>query len=519
MSRATGRSLCVLTLWVFVGGLLSLTAARVEADSAALLKDADASLRASEKAMYAGDMDTARQELDKAAALVEQVKQADPKNIKIRLLEGRITKVKKTLDARAPKTEPAKTEGAAPQPAPAAQKLPGGVSYRLKEADRSLSKGERSLADADSAASAESRAQSALAAVKEARDKMAEIEQKFSGQYPADHPDIKAMNDRIAALEKQANEAVAGAKQAQDAKAQAAAQAATASAGWITRLKPFVTAPGQEGADREKYLVPSATREEAEMAQRLRIYADASAALNEYKAANVTTPTEELADIVKELARALKNFAASCESYSEEDFGDVEKKLGHAESFLAAQEAKVAAGESGILLQKDILVEIRGLLDRAASLAKKDDARVAKFQTQLDGLIARDAKLRAARVADTLMTADKFKGAEMDEIKQKAGEVLAKAHADAQVLRTTVISPDWKEESVIEHTDTTRTALRHRVTRSVTAQVAAKKGAETFLYTLYIGKDRRTDGTWGELRGHVMFTDRMLEENVSKNAP
>jgi hypothetical protein len=114
------------------------------------------------------------------------------------------------------------------------------------------------------------------------------------------------------------------------------------------------------------------------------------------------------------------------------------------------------------------------------------------------------------------MIADKFKGKEIEDLKKKANEIVAKKFEGAKILRTTIISPDWKEESVIEWTDTTMSALRFRTTRSVTAQVGAKVGNDCNIYTCDINKDRRADGTFGELNGHIMFTDPILEENISK---
>jgi hypothetical protein len=67
---------------------------------------------------------------------------------------------------------------------------------------------------------------------------------------------------------------------------------------------------------------------------------------------------------------------------------------------------------------------------------------------------------------------------------------------------------------VIEATDTTHTALRYRTTRSVTAQVAAKRSGAVQLHTLDLSQDRQSDGAWGPLYGHIMFTDAMLEKNV-----
>jgi hypothetical protein len=68
---------------------------------------------------------------------------------------------------------------------------------------------------------------------------------------------------------------------------------------------------------------------------------------------------------------------------------------------------------------------------------------------------------------------------------------------------------------VIESTDTTQTALQHRLTDGIYAQVAAKEGSDVTLYTIYLHKDK-IGGKQGELAGHVMYTDKMLEKNVAK---
>ncbi|MBN2451245.1 MAG: hypothetical protein JXR77_12700 [Lentisphaeria bacterium] len=57
------------------------------------------------------------------------------------------------------------------------------------------------------------------------------------------------------------------------------------------------------------------------------------------------------------------------------------------------------------------------------------------------------------------------------------------------------------------------------MTRSLTAQVAAKVGADTRFFTLHLAQDRQAGGGWGTAYGHIMFTDPMLEENVQRTAP
>jgi nitrogen regulatory protein PII-like uncharacterized protein len=142
--------------------------------------------------------------------------------------------------------------------------------------------------------------------------------------------------------------------------------------------------------------------------------------------------------------------------------------------------------------------------------------RKIELNAKLSELEQRAGKLRQLNKERTFMMPDQFKGPELEELKAKATEILRKESPDATILRTTVISADWKEERVLEYTDTTKTAVRYRITRSVTAQVAGKRGDDVFLYTLDISQDKRTDGSWGALYGHIMFTDSMLEENVQK---
>jgi hypothetical protein len=119
------------------------------------------------------------------------------------------------------------------------------------------------------------------------------------------------------------------------------------------------------------------------------------------------------------------------------------------------------------------------------------------------------------------MVADKFTGVEASDIKDKANSLVKEKHSSAKVLRTTVISDEWKEETVQEWTDTTKTALRWRTTRAVTAQVAAKIDEEVRLFTIYIAKNKQSDGTWGHLFGnlHSDKGDLMLEKNVNKDMP
>ena len=118
------------------------------------------------------------------------------------------------------------------------------------------------------------------------------------------------------------------------------------------------------------------------------------------------------------------------------------------------------------------------------------------------------------------MLGDQYKGDDSDDLRTKAAAIVLDKFAQSKKLRITLFAKDWKEESVLEWTDTTRTTLRHRTTRSMTAQVAAK-GTEgkVYLHSVHLASDRSTDGNWGPLYGHVMWSDWMIEKNVDKAVP
>ncbi|MHC5071191.1 MAG: hypothetical protein ACYTGO_11975 [Planctomycetota bacterium] len=117
------------------------------------------------------------------------------------------------------------------------------------------------------------------------------------------------------------------------------------------------------------------------------------------------------------------------------------------------------------------------------------------------------------------MTADRYAGTDLGEIKKVSELAVTRKFKGATLLRTTVISETWKEERVLEHTDTTRTKVRYRVTRRLVSQVAGKTKEGTFLYTVNVEKDRQSDNSWGALKSHVMFVDAMLEKNVHQQGP
>ena len=295
----------------------------------------------------------------------------------------------------------------------------------------------------------------------------------------------------------------------------AAAAAGAASADWLARLAPYATGMGQPGYDGAKYLIPSATQEAEEMQKRLGLYAEASAALAGYRAANLgTLETDEVRQTAEKLAAALRQFGESCVQAAAQDLAEADARLAQLEEFVRIQDARMAAAEPVFHPDRGILEDVRARLDRAAGLVRSDDLRLAELRARLEALKKADARLRAALAADTRLRPDAYAGDDAAELKQFAEQVVARAQPGIRLLKTALVSPDWTEESVVEWTDTTQTALRRRTTRSLTAQVAARLNANTKLYTVDVSQDLLASGAWGPVAGHVMFADPMLEENA-----
>lgn len=152
-----------------------------------------------------------------------------------------------------------------------ADKLPGGVSSRLKKMHQEMDRAENALNKG--AGTGVDRATRAQRYIQSAKRFRTEIDKRYAGKFSQDHPDVKAADDRLANLERrvadsgqQAADQVAEAKRKQEADRAAAQSAADAkrqqaaaaeqqakdarasaealSDEWIAKLKPFENEKG-----------------------------------------------------------------------------------------------------------------------------------------------------------------------------------------------------------------------------------------------------------------------------------
>ncbi len=112
------------------------------------------------------------------------------------------------------------------------------------------------------------------------------------------------------------------------------------------------------------------------------------------------------------------------------------------------------------------------------------------------------------------MEPDRYKGSDADELRKKINDIVKEKSSN--ILRITLRASDWKEENVLEWTDTTKTKTRYRITKSMTVQAAAKHDdGKVYRHSVHLAGIMRADGVAASLYGHIMWSDWMAEENVN----
>lgn len=473
-------------------------------------------------------------------------------------------------------------------PASAADKLPSGVTYRLKKIDKALkdlekrkgtSRGDRDLAEAkkrigeilktyakykahpdvaarqkqiDAAAAAHEALKgkaasdrprtdalekadhglkslegyiarrslaSAVDRVKEAgihlRNAKAPME-KLLAAHPQhkSHADVVAMQKRIKDAEDKFDAFRKKVLGAAAAKKSASAEKASTNEAWIAKLKPYLF------GDKRIQDFPCY---KAETAKKQLLYVqEATDLLDACKKAKFPQGrSEDLEKVVTRVAARVKKapevFKKSAANVAKQA-GD---RLGRAKKFLGDASWKKDPSKKPIAYSNKIMKGMEAEVDAVALIVPKDDPRLVELRKDLLFLHQCNQERRDASIDRNLIKPDKYKGKDLAAVKAKAKEALLAKHKDAKVLRQTVISSDWQEMAeIVRVRDAARgrDVLRRRVTWHLTAQIAAKRGSDCFLYTLDVSRDMRTDGSWGPLRSHLMFTDRMLEKNVNADA-
>ena len=284
---------------------------------------------------------------------------------------------------------------------------------------------------------------------------------------------------------------------------------------WVDKLIAYTAPPDNEKHNPDKYFLPAYTEDEEAMNHRMKVYAEAFNLFSEYRKAEFPNgKTEDLERIAMDLEKNLDVFKKELLYDANRYIKEAEREIRSSVSRLA-RNIRLKPDKKPVVLNDAVLTGIYKKIRYAKNLFP-GDPRIDDLNNQFDALKNEQRKWRGKMIDETLMLPDKFEDRGSADIKKQAELIVKRQFRAANVLRVNVIDPDWKEERVVEFTDTNQTSVRYRVTRTVTAQVAAGNRGECFLYSVNIAKDRLSTGGWSDLYGDIIFTDKILEENLDK---
>ena len=265
---------------------------------------------------------------------------------------------------------------------------------------------------------------------------------------------------------------------------------------WVEKLRAYA----DSGAGSRKYLIVSVTLGEDEINERAALLEEAKAIWTEYEKAEFPLgKTPQLIDLEEELKQKIDEMPETLRQSRALVSGDIEKEFDRILAFLNRDTGwrEDMTKTPNIAMERD-LEPMRAALERYAGTVEPDDTQLATLREKMAQIEQTDQKNRAIRADRTFMMPDGYDDNDADDLREKAAEIVNENSPKAKVMRTTLPAKAWKEESVIEWTDTTRTAARYRCTRFMTVQAAAKEAdGKVYLHSIHIASDQQADGSWG----------------------
>ncbi len=281
---------------------------------------------------------------------------------------------------------------------------------------------------------------------------------------------------------------------------------------WVEKLRQYADV----GAGSKKYLVVGVTVSEDQIKERETLFQEAKGVWVEYQ--KIEFPlgkTPGLLGLEKEMQDKLSRMPEELRKSRALVAGDLEGEFDRILAYLNKDNGWKSdkSKKPNLAMERDIKP-----LDQAVQLfagtVGSDDSKLATLRKKLSLIKETDKRNRAVRAERTFMEPDRYRGKEASNLKAKIKDIVIKK--SSKVLRVTLGAVDWKEKRVLEWTDTTKSIVRYRITRSMTAQAAAKsKDGKVYLHGVHLAKDRQSDGTFGALYGHIMWSDWMIEKNLN----
>ncbi|TFH18249.1 hypothetical protein E4H04_03800 [Candidatus Bathyarchaeota archaeon] len=495
-----------------------------------LEKKVNGDLRKAQNNMFSGKNEEAWNMIEEIWTDLEKIRTIDPNYRTIQNMERTYNKLKQDLEKKLGKgqtTSPTPVKALTPSttsiptqqrptlaPAPKEidpNKLPAGVTKRLGDIQTPLERVETYTNETDSL----SKIDKARYELQSATSIYEEITRMYSDY--ANHPDVESshikitqLTEKLAALSEKAE---AEKEQAEKIKEQIEAE----SRRWVEKIRPYLLSSGVH----DKQLELSRIRGKENLLHQTQLLEEVKALQSEYNSQDWSNgKTWDLEQAEENLLKMIKNgeetYHESITSIINEAASLIEEKINWFNSdtawrtdntkrpaWLYTRDREAIDEKMAIVneLVPEILAEnSQDLLDLKNKRAKLMELN----QERLDIIPQR-----------TYMVPEKYAGDDKDALKTKAAELVKDKEPTADILRVHLIREDWRVEDVLEHTDTSRTAIRHRITYHLPAQVAAKVGENTLLYNAHIAKNQRPDGSFDGLYGNLEdHPDTITPENI-----
>lgn len=287
---------------------------------------------------------------------------------------------------------------------------------------------------------------------------------------------------------------------------------------WIEKLRPYASV----GAGSPKLLIDGVTLSETDIAERTALLKEAQSLWDAYREAEFPLgKSPELLEIEDAMRQRLESMPAALEQSRALLTADIEKVFDDTLTRLTRDDGwkKDSTRQPDLVMERDMNA-LKEAIARYAGTVPPSDARLAAIRGKFDQICEADRQQRAVRAERTFMKPDRFSGESDDPLRRKIDSIVKEETGATGTLRITLPAENWTEENVDEWTDGTRTARRHRITRHMAAQAAAKgKDGRVYLHGVHLASDRLTDGSWGPLYGHIMGSDWMAEANVTRDGP
>lgn len=509
----------IMLVLLFAGLIsLSLPAAAAAESADDLARSANKMIRNAERNMHNRKLDQAVTLLEEARATLDTLKAADPSHRQLKSLENKYGRIKKQVDkkvggAKAKASSSSASTAVTKSEKSTGDKLPGGVSKRIRDINREMDQVKRYLAKGT-----ESSAKQAQYILGEVQNLFNDIDKKYGDQFDTSHPDYAEAKERFDRFRGDTDAALAAVEKSNaNAEADEAAKKKQ-SAEWIPKFQAYLSYPGNDGHDPNLLVYVPGTSEPEKFADAQERYEAFKAFYESYQAAEFphgkTWKLETLAE--KEGPQRMADFQKQFADRVITVAGEAEKQISGARAYLGKNNGwKDDSSVKPPLVDKNRMESIDNLVKKVNAALGSGSPEAAKINRSYAALTAQDKEYRLIRADRTFLSPDIYSGGDKKDLLKKARAIITDEKPGSEVLRVTIYKDGWEEKTVEGWRDTSRTQWEKKTFREINANAGVRDGGRVYLYTIYLAQDKTSTG-WSNLYGHIMYSDPMAEENVEK---